>query len=122
MEIFKALMSSSVYGWTSARIYVLNIDVVFADDKQVRAQWKAYYDKLCVGNPKEKDLKRNETEKCKLLEEISKSLGYKNKIIWETIQSKVKTGFSHGMKSIWMSNVVQIVWNSFKTWLLKCSI
>lgn len=73
MEIFKALMSSRVYGWTNASVYALNIiDVVFTDDKQVRAQWKAYYDKLCVGNPTEEDLKRIETEKCKLLEEISK--------------------------------------------------
>lgn len=88
MEIFKALMSSRVYGWTNASVYALNIiDVVFADDKQVRAQWKAYYDKLCVGNPTEEDLKRIETEKCKLLEEISKSLGYKGKITWETIQN-----------------------------------
>lgn len=88
MEIFKALMSSRVYGWTNASVYALNIiDVVFADDKQVRAQWKAYYDKLCVGNPTEEDFKRIETEKCKLLEKISKSLGYKDKITWETIQN-----------------------------------
>lgn len=88
MEIFKALMSSRIYGWTNASVYALNIiDVAFADDKQVRAQWKAYYDKLCVGNPTEEDLKRIETEKCKLLEKISKSLGYKDKITWETIQN-----------------------------------
>lgn len=100
MEIFKALMSSRVYGWTNASVYALNIiDVVFADDKQVRAQWKAYYDKLCVGNPTEEDLKRIETEKCKLLEEISKSLGYKGKITWETIQNPyVPKGLTDSMQ------------------------
>lgn len=88
MEIFKALMTSRVYGWTNAGVYALNIiDIVFANDKKVRAQWKIYYDKLCVGNPTEEDIKKIEMEKCKLLEEISKSLGYKNKITWETIQN-----------------------------------
>lgn len=54
MEIFKALMSSRAYGWTNASAYALNIiNIVFADDKQVRAQWKVYYDKLCVGKPME---------------------------------------------------------------------
>lgn len=100
MEIFKALMSSRVYGLTNASVYALNIiDVVFADDKQVRAQWKAYYDKLCVGNPTEEDLKRIEIEKCKLLEEISKSLGYKGKITWETIQNPyIPKGLSDSMQ------------------------
>ena len=84
MEIFKALMTSRVYGWTNASVYALNIiDVVFADDKKVRTQWKAYYDKLCVSNPTEEDLRKIETEKCKLLEVIAESLGYKNKITWE---------------------------------------
>ncbi len=88
MEIFKALMTSRVYGWTNASVYALNIiDVVFADDKRVRMQWKAYYDKLCVSNPTEEDLRKIETEKCKLLEVMAESLGYKNKITWETIQN-----------------------------------
>ena len=88
MEIFKALMTSRVYVWTNASVYALNIiDVVFADDKKVRTQWKAYYDKLCVSNPTEEDLRKIETEKCKLLEVIAESLGYKNKITWETIQN-----------------------------------
>lgn len=100
MEIFKALMSSRVYGWTNASVYALNIiDIVFADDKQVRAQWKEYYDKLCVGNPTEEELKRIEIEKCKLLEEISKSLGYKGKITWETIQNPyIPKGLSDSMQ------------------------
>ena len=88
MEIFKELMTSRVYGWTNSSVYALNIiDIVFADDKKVRTQWKTYYDKLCVSNPTEEDLRKIETEKCKLLEAIAESLGYKNKITWETIQN-----------------------------------
>lgn len=100
MEIFKALMTSRVYGWTNASVYALNIiDVVFADDKNVRTQWKVYYDKLCVGNPTEEDFKKIETEKCKLLEVIAKSLGYKNKITWETIQNPyIPKGLSASME------------------------
>lgn len=88
MDIFKTLMTSRVYGWTTASVYALNIiDIIFADDKRVRSQWKIYYDRLCVNNPSEEDMKRIETEKFKLLEVIAVSLGYKDKITWETIQS-----------------------------------
>ena len=70
MDIFKTLMTNRVYIWTTASVHALNIiDIVFADDKKVRSQWKAYYDKLCVSNPSEEDL------------------GYKDKITWETIQN-----------------------------------
>lgn len=100
MEIFKALMTSRVYGWTNASVYALNIiDVVFADDKRVRAQWKVYYDKLCVGNPTDEDFKKIETEKCRLIEVIAESLGYKNKITWETIQNPyIPKGLSASME------------------------
>ena len=55
MDIFKTLMTNRVYIWTTACVHALNIiDIVFADDKKVRSQWKAYYDKLCVSNPSEK--------------------------------------------------------------------
>ena len=99
MEIFKALMTSRVYGWTNASVYALNIiDVVFADDKKVRTQWKAYYDKLCVSNPTEEDIRKIENEKCKLLEVMAKSLGYKSKITWETIQNPyIPKGLSNSM-------------------------
>lgn len=87
IDIFKALMASRVYGWNSSSVYALNIiDIVFADDKAVREQWKIYYDRLCNENPTETDLKKIETEQYKLLETIAKSLGYKDKITWETIQ------------------------------------
>lgn len=81
MEIFKALMSSRVYGWTNASVYALNIiDVVFADDKQVRAQWKAYYDKLCVGNPTEEDFKGLKLKSVNYLKKYPNHLGIRIKL------------------------------------------
>ena len=63
MQIFKTLMTSRIYGWTPESVNALNIiDIVFANDKNVRAAWK-------------------------LLEAIACSLGYKDKITWETIQN-----------------------------------
>lgn len=41
VEIFKTLMTSRIYGWTHQSVNALNIiDIVFADDKEVRQQWK----------------------------------------------------------------------------------
>ena len=46
MHIFKTLMTSRVYGWTQESVYCLNIiDIVFADDREVRNAWKDLYDK-----------------------------------------------------------------------------
>lgn len=88
MEIFKILMTSRIYGWTNESVRALNIiDIVFSDDASVIQQWKNYYDKLCIQNPTEMDIKKIETEKNKLLETMANSLGYKDKITWETIQN-----------------------------------
>ena len=75
-------------GWTIESVRALNIiDIVFADDKNVRARWKEYYDKLCVENPTETELKKIKTAQDKLLEAMAVSLGYKDKVTWETIQN-----------------------------------
>lgn len=88
MQIFKILMSSRVFGWTQEMVWALNIiEIVFADDKIVIKQWKKYYDKLCIEKPTETDLKKINTERNKLLECMSNSLGYKDKITWETIEN-----------------------------------
>lgn len=88
MDIFKALMTSRAFGWTNASVYALNtLEIVFSDNKAVLQQWKIYYDKLCIEQPTDTDLKRIQTERDKLIETIAKSLGYKNKITWETIQN-----------------------------------
>ena len=88
MQIFKVLMTSRIYGWTPDSVHALNIiDIVFSDDKKVRAAWKDLNDKYHVDNPDDQHLKKIEQAQFKLLEEISNSLGYKNKITWETIQN-----------------------------------
>ena len=44
-------------------------------------------DKLCVENPSDTELKKIKTAQDKLLEAMAVSLGYKDKITWETIQN-----------------------------------
>ena len=88
MQIFKILMTSRIYGWTPDMVNALNIiDIVFADDKNVRAAWKDLNDKYHISNPDQQHLKKIQDSQYKLLEEIANSLGYKNKITWETIQN-----------------------------------
>lgn len=93
MEIFKTLMISRGYvgrgyTWTFESVKALNIiEIVFADDRDVKAAWKELYDQYCVTNPSLNDIKKRETATYKLLECIAVSLGYKNKITWETIQN-----------------------------------
>ncbi len=88
MHIFKVLMTSRIYGWTQESVHCLNvIDVVFSDDEKVRNAWKDLYDKYCVQNPDEAQLKKIQNAQYKLLETIAKSLGYKDKVTWETIQN-----------------------------------
>ena len=88
MQIFKTLMTSRIYGWTPESVNCLNIiDIVFADDKTVREAWKDLYDKYCVQNPNEAQLKKIQNAQYKLLETMANSLGYKNKVTWETIQN-----------------------------------
>mgnify|MGYP001398735219 FL=1 len=88
MQIFKILMTSRIFGWTNESVQAMNlIDVVFADDKAVRKQWKSCFDKMCVENPTETDLSKIKLEREKLLEAMAKSLGYKDIITWESIQN-----------------------------------
>ena len=85
IQIFKILMTSRIYGWTTESVQAMNlIEIVFADDDTVCKQWKVYYDKLCVENQTELQKIKKEDEK--LLETMAKSLGYKN-ITLDTIQS-----------------------------------
>lgn len=88
MHIFKVLMTSRIYGWTQESVHCLNIiDIVFADDKKVRDAWKDLYDKYCAENPDETQIKKIQNAQYKLLETIANSLGYKDKVTWETIQN-----------------------------------
>ena len=88
MQIFKTLMTARIYGWTVDSVHALNIiDIVFANDRKVRAAWKDLNDKYHVTNPDDSQLKKIEQAQYKLLEAIANSLGYKDKITWETIQN-----------------------------------
>lgn len=88
IQIFKTLMTVRGLGWNLDSVHALNlIDVVFADDGEVRNTWKDLYDKYCVDNPDEQQKKIIEQAQYKLLETIAESLGYKETITWETIQN-----------------------------------
>lgn len=88
MQIFKTLMTSRIYGWTPDSVNALNIiDIVYSDDNKVRAAWKDLNDKYRVTNPDQQHLKKIENAQYKLLEAMANSLGYKEKITWETIQN-----------------------------------
>ena len=81
-------MTSRIYGWTPDSVNALNIiDIVFSDDEKVRAAWKDLNDKYRVTNPDQQHLKKIENAQYKLLEAMANSLGYKDKITWETIQN-----------------------------------
>ena len=67
LNVFKTLMMSRT-GWTVESVRALNIiDIVFADDENVRARWKEYYDKLCVEDPSDTELKKIKTAQEKLI-------------------------------------------------------
>ena len=91
MSVFKTLMASRVYGWTPESVHALNIvEIVFPDNPYVIKQWKIYYEKLCIQHPDEPELKQIENAHTKLLLEMAKALGYKDKVTWETIQNPYK--------------------------------
>ena len=78
-------------GWTIESVRALNVlDVVFSDDEKVRNAWKKYYDKLCVENPTDTELKKIQDTQYELLEAMAESLGYKETITWKTIQNPYK--------------------------------
>lgn len=106
MQIFKVFMTGRGRSWSLDMLWSLNmIDVVFADDNAVIRQWRIYYDKLCIENPSDRDLKKIGIEKNKLIEEIANSLGYKNKITWETIQnSYITQGMIEKRNSLYFSD------------------
>ena len=90
IELFKTLMISR-NGWTIESVRALNVlDVVFSDDEKVRNAWEKYYDKLCVENPTDTELKKIQDTQYELLEAMAESLGYKKTITWKTMQKPYK--------------------------------
>ena len=87
LTVFKVLMANR-FCWSPESVYAMNIiDIVFADDETVRQAWKAYYEKLCIQEPDEMQIKQIKTAQEKMLESMAVSLGYKDKITWDTIQN-----------------------------------
>ena len=86
MHIFKVLMTSRGATTFEYVIAVNTIDIVFSEDKIVRERWKELYEKLHA--EEENDIEPQGIEKARygLLEAIAMTLGYKDKITWETIQ------------------------------------
>ena len=77
LQIFKILMTARIYGWTVDSVHALNIiDVVFADDKEVREAWNDLNDKYHVSNPDQQHLERIKRAQDKLLESMAKLLIY----------------------------------------------
>lgn len=88
MEIFKILMTSRIYGWTAESVHALNlIDVVFVKDISVRTAWSNLLDAYSSAEQSELLVRKRQNLMYKLLEAMAESLGYKDKITWETIQN-----------------------------------
>lgn len=84
MHIFNILMSSRLNGFASFdAVYALNsIDIVFEKERKVRAAWKEYIDRCTVVNPEsptKTELEKMQLATYKLLEEMARCLGYKDK-------------------------------------------
>lgn len=88
MQIFKVLMTARICGWTTDRVYALNlIDVVFAKDKPVRTAWKNLFDAYNSTEQSDLMMKKRQDLMYKLLEAMAADLGYRKEITWETIQN-----------------------------------
>ena len=88
MQIFRTLMTSRIYGWTVDSVHALNlIDVVFVKDTAVRGAWKNLLDAYSSSEESELMKQKRQNLNYKLLEEMAKNLGYKDRITWETIQN-----------------------------------
>lgn len=88
LQIFKTLMTARIYGWTKESVHALNIiDIVYVNHKSVRAAWAKLFELYCIEDKTDVMNKKRQDLMYKLLEEMSKSLGYGKKIDWQTIQN-----------------------------------
>ena len=101
MRIFTVLMNTRALAWTKESVEALNmIDVVFVNDKKVRKAWKNLLDSYNSAENSAQMANKRMTLKYKLLEEMARCLGYKNKITWDTIQNPyIPQGMSDEMKA-----------------------
>ena len=87
MHIFKVLMTSRGAATFEYVVACNTIDIVFSDDKAVRKRWKELYETLNTEKENDAELQKMAKARYSLLEAIAISLGYKDKITWETIQN-----------------------------------
>ncbi len=82
LQIFKTLMTARIYGWTKESVHALNIiDIVFVKDNSVRTAWAKLFELYCIEDKTDVMNKKRQDLMYKLLEEMSKSLGYGKKLI-----------------------------------------
>ena len=63
IAIIKSLLSTGHYLYSDEIIRSYNlIDIVFKDDKDVRAKWKLYYEALCKGFAEDGEKQRKYTD------------------------------------------------------------
>ncbi|MBQ9348087.1 MAG: hypothetical protein IJT94_12255 [Oscillibacter sp.] len=98
MDVFTTLMTYRS-GWSMENTKAMNvINVVFADDKKVRQKWNIYYKLLCIPKPDEKQRDRIQRAQIEMLEAMAASLGYKGKVVQESIKNKyVPVGMLNAM-------------------------
>lgn len=88
MELFKILMTQrgivESYEWVNA---LNSIYVVFSDEEKVLSALDEFLATTNVRKPEDIDVASFENKKVKLLEEMSKSLGYSRNINWEQIKA-----------------------------------
>lgn len=83
MEVFKQLMVARAIPKTYEYVKVMNsLDVIFADNSKVRKAWRNLYNEYKT-HPA--DLNKVKNCQIKLIEEVAKDLGYKDKITWDEI-------------------------------------
>lgn len=88
MELFQILMTqrgiTESYAWVNA---LNSIYVIFADEKLVLSALDDFLATTNVIKPEDMDVEKYENKKVKLLEAMSKSLGYSRNINWEQIKA-----------------------------------
>jgi hypothetical protein len=88
IDIFKTLVIYNVYDWGSSHraVDALNsIPIIFADNKTVVDKYFAYFESCRINGTNDSHCKAIETARIKLLEEMSRTLGYKNE--WDVFRN-----------------------------------
>lgn len=89
MKVFESLMACRVLGLDAESVRAYNmIHITFADDKEVRKKWSAYYEALCIEDPDEAQLADVAEKQTALLKAMASSLGYKDDLSQAALNTK----------------------------------